>query len=152
RVGSSPGFHEALGRVTIAYIDPDNPDNFYIEYEGVKPHLFLVRKSYIAHKVYGSRVFDLYRATVGSIYIAQALLLMMGFMPAFIEGGFAVLINEILISYASSKLEEQAERIHPIFGKLVGLAALALAPRPRFKTPVKGLARDQEVSVLSSAD
>lgn len=152
RVGASPGFHPAFGRVTIVYIDPDNYDHFYIEYEALKPHLFRVRTGYITEKLFGSRVYGVHKATIGAIYIVQALLLMMGFMPVFIEAGFAGLIYEILVYYASVKTAEQAEKIHPYFGIVVGLATMALVPRPSFKRPVKGLTGDKDVPVLSSAD
>ena len=62
---------------------------------------------------------------------------MMGFMPAFIESGFAGLIYEIATWYVSSKIEEQVEKINPLFGKILGFAIQLAAPRsPRYGTKI----------------
>ncbi|MGA9519930.1 MAG: hypothetical protein WBV82_00620 [Myxococcaceae bacterium] len=151
RVGATPGFNEVFGQVTIVYINPDNHDNFYIEYDGLKPHLFTVQTTYIARKLYSARSFEVHKGTIGVVYLTQAMFLITGFMLVLIEAGFAGLIREIIIYYASSKVEEQASKIHPLFGKIVGFAAMVLAPRPGPKG-LKGPAIEQEVPVFSSAD
>jgi hypothetical protein len=61
------------------------------------------------------------------------LFLIMGFIPVLIEAGFAGSIYEIALTYASSELEEQAAKVHPAFGIVLGLLIQTFAPRPNFK-------------------
>jgi hypothetical protein len=137
RVGASPGVHQMFGRVTIVHIDARNPNDFYVEYEALKPNLFLVHKDYIITKVYGSRIFEVHKSTVGMNYLVPGMFVMMGFLPAFIESGFAGLIYEIATWYVSSKIGEQVEEIDPRLGKIVGFALQIAAPRSaRFGTKV----------------
>ena len=136
RVGASPGFHSTLGQVTIVDIDPKNTGQFYVAYEALKPNLFLAGKDYIADKVYGSRIYQVHKNTVGIIFVAAGMFVMMGFLPVFIEAGFAGVIYEVLVSFAADKVAQQASEIHPVFGVIVGLAAETLAPRPDFTAKV----------------
>ena len=132
RVGASPGVHKTLGKITIIHIDPKNWNDFYIEFEPLRPNLFQVHKDYITHKVYGSRIFGVHKSTIGIVYVVQGMFMMMGFMPAFVEAGFAGLIYEIATWYVSSKIGEQAAKIHPVFGHIVEFAAQIAMPRPKF--------------------
>ncbi|MBZ5650806.1 MAG: hypothetical protein LAO18_10015 [Acidobacteriia bacterium] len=134
RVGASPGVHKAYGKVTIIHIDPKNAkrNDFYVEFEALKPGLFLVHTDYITEKVYGSRVYEVHLSTVGITHVIEFMFMMMGFMPVLVEAGFAGLIQEILIAYASGKAEDVAAEINPTLGKVVGFAVQIVAPRKNF--------------------
>ena len=138
RIGASPGVHKTYGQVTIIHIDPKNwkHNDFYIEFAALKPALFLVHTDYITEKVYGSRVYDVHRSTVGITHVVEIMFTMMGFMPVIVEAGFAGLIQEVLIAYASGKAEEVAAEINPTFGKIVGFALQIVAPRKSFAREV----------------
>jgi hypothetical protein len=137
RVGASPGVHGSLGRVTIVHIiDPGKQPRFYIEYEALKPRLFVVNTHYITSKVFGSRVMGVHNATVGMVYLSQGLFVALPFLPVFIKAGFAGLIYEIAVFYASQKVGEQAGKIHPVLGHVVALAGQIGVPRPNFKPKV----------------
>jgi len=137
--GRKPGEHAAFGEITIVYIDPKNLDNFYIEYAALKPHLFLVDTNYISKKLFAGRLQTIYQNTIGVVYATNAMFLIMGFLPVFIQAGFAALLTEVIIYYGSTKLEEQAAKINPIFGKIVGLAAQILTPRPSHGPSIVGV-------------
>jgi hypothetical protein len=129
RIGASPGNHKLLGAITIIHIDPKRTDDFYVEYEAIKPNLFLVNTNYITNKLFASRIYEIHKSTIGIVYVVSGMFIMMGFLPAFIEGGFAALVHEIAIAYVASKVEGQAEKINPLFGKLLGFALQMMAPR-----------------------
>lgn len=135
----SPGTHEVFGSLTIVYIDPRNKNDFYIEYFDLKPNLFLVHTNYITNKLYGERISSVYKSTIGIVYLTELMFKVIGFLPVFIHTGFAGLAYEIIVYYGSMKLEEQVSKINPILGKIVGLAAMLVTPRPNFGPKLKGV-------------
>jgi hypothetical protein len=149
RAGSSPGAHKTFGSITIVYIDPKNHNNFYVEYEGLKPNLFLVHEGYITNKLYASRIMEIYKNTVGIVYLTQAMFLMMGFAWVFVEYGFAALIREVVIYYASTKVEHLASKVDPTAGKILGLLFLVLSPRPKAAPKLVEAGTEQSVPVTT---
>jgi hypothetical protein len=138
RVGNSPGSHATLGTITIIQINPNNRRQVYIEFEGLRPNLFLVDATYLVDKTYGTAILDVHRSTIGMVYVVEGLMTALGFLPAFIEGGFVGVIYEVLVYFGSNKLGEWAAEVSPLFGQLVALAAGMAIPRPNLKPGLKG--------------
>jgi len=136
-VGTSPGSHATFGVITIVQIDPKNPNDIYVEYQSLRPNLFLVHKDYLDDKVLGAALVEMHRSTIGMVYVVEGLFTALGFLPAFIEGGFVAVIYEVIIYFGSNKLGEWAAEINPLFGQLVALAAGMVVPRPNFKGGLK---------------
>ena len=134
--GGVPGVHEMFGEITIVYMNPRNPNDIYVEYSELKPSLFLVDPLYITNKLYGSRITGIARSLEGMVYVTKFMFEAMGFMPVLVEAGFAGLLQEVLISYVSGMAAEQAGKINPTLGQIVGLATMILAPRRNFKPKV----------------
>lgn len=137
--GSSVGSSKAYGGITIVYIDPDNHNNIYIEFEGLKPHLFKVNEKFVADHFYGAMIFEIYKSTQGIVIISQLIFMAMGFLPVLIESGFAGLIYEIVLFYSGNKLEEQIEKVSPTAAKIFGLTFMMFAPRPHFEPKMPGI-------------
>jgi hypothetical protein len=133
----------------IVYIEPKDQNFFYVEYEGLKPNLFLVHKDYISSKLYASRIMEIYKNTVGIVYLTQAMFLMMGFQWVFVEYGFAALIREVVIYYASTKVEHLASKADPTFGKILGLLFQVLSPRPKAAPKLVEAGTEQSVPVTT---
>ncbi len=142
--------HPVYGDITVIYIDPKNDEAIYVEFEKLRPNLFLVRPVYLATRIYETRVADIYRSTVGIVYVTQFLFAAVGFLPAFVEGGFAALLYEIVVYYGSTKVEEQAAKIHPLLGKVAGLATQILAPRPHFGPKINDVPVEDEAFIIDS--
>jgi hypothetical protein len=134
--GSRAGSHDRFGDITVVYIDPKNPNQIYVELSTLRPQLFLAHQNYIDDKFYADKIMEIYQSTVGVVYITEIIFMAMGFLPVLIEAGFAGLIYEIAVFYASSKIEEQASKINPTFGKVLGLLIQTFAPRPNFKPKI----------------
>src|SRR4029077_13813936 len=84
------------------------------------------------------------------VYITNIIFMAMGFLPVLIEAGFAGLIYEIALFYTSNVIEEQASKVNPIFGKVLGLLIQTFAPRPGFKPKIVGeVAERADESALS---
>jgi hypothetical protein len=148
--GDRIGTHDKYGDIAIVYIDPATPDRAYVEISTLRPQLFVVRQAYIDDKIYGERVLEIYRSTIGVVDLVEMIFLAMGFMPVLIEAGFAGLIYEIALFYASSKVEEQASRINKTFGEVLGLLLQTFTPRPGFKPKVvSGAVKRADRSALS---
>jgi len=134
--GSRFGSHTKHGDIAIVYIDPSNTDRIYVEFATLRPHIFRVRRNYVDDKVFGDRILEIYRSTVGMVHVTQFILLAIGFMPVLIEAGFAGLIYEIAVALASDQIEKQASKINPAFGKVLGLLLQTFAPRPNFRPTI----------------
>jgi hypothetical protein len=130
--GSFFGSHAKYGDLAVVYIDPANLNMIYVEFATLKPNIFLVHKDYVEDKVLGERILEIHRNTVGMVHITELIFMAMGFMPVLIEAGFAGLIYEIAVAYVGGKIEEQASKINPTFGKVLGILIQAFAPRPHF--------------------
>jgi hypothetical protein len=126
--GSKLGDHNAYGEIVIVYIDPKDKNQIFIELGSLKPQLFLVHEDYIANKVMGEKLLEIYRSTIGVVYITNIIFTAMGFLPVLIEAGFAGLVYEIALFYTSNVIEEQASKVDPKFGKVLGLLIQAFAP------------------------
>jgi hypothetical protein len=124
--------------VGIVYIDPKDTHQIYVEVANLKPLLFLAHQKYIDEKFYGGMILEIYRGTIGVVYIVSAIFAAMGFIPVLIEEGFAGLIYEVILFYTTSKIEEQAEQINPVFAQVLGILLQTFAPRPNFKPKVVG--------------
>jgi hypothetical protein len=148
RIGDIPGSHASQGRIKIVYVNPKNHDEIYVEVESLKPQLFRVNKAYIQDKQYGTRILKIHEATIGMVYVTQFQILIVVFLPVLIEGGFAALIYEVGIYFASIKVEEAVAKIDPTAGKVVGLLAQTFTPRPNFKPKVNVPAAEQATTVL----
>jgi hypothetical protein len=135
RAGNSFG-NNKYGNAAIVYINPKNNNDIYVEFASLKPQLFLVHKDYIANKFYSSKILEIHRNTIGIIHVTEFIFMAMGYLPVLIEAGFAGLIYEIAVNYASEKLEELVSKINPGLGTIVGLLAQIAAPRPSFKPKV----------------
>ena len=135
--GSSFGSHAKYGDLAIVYIEPANLNNIYVEFATLKPNIFLVHKDYVDDKVFGERILEIHRNTVGVVHITELIFMAMGFLPVLIEAGFAGLIYEIAVAYVGDKIEEQAAKINPTFGKVLGFLIQTFAPRPNFKPKLK---------------
>lgn len=148
--GDRLGTHDRHGDIAIVYIDPAAPNKAYVELSTLRPQLFVVSQAYIAGKVYGERILEIYRSTIGVVHLVEMIFLAMGFMPVLIEAGFAGLIYEVAVFYASGKVEEQASKIDPTFGKVLGLLLQTFTPRPHFKpSVVSGVVEKADRSALS---
>lgn len=134
--GDRLGTHSKHGDIAIVYINPAAANKAYVELSTLRPQLFVVSQAYIADKVYVERILEIYRSTIGVVHLVELIFLAMGFMPVLIEAGFAGLIYELAVFYASSKVEEQASKINPMFGKVLGLLLQTFTPRPNFKPSV----------------
>jgi hypothetical protein len=151
RVGASPGVHKLFGRVTIVHMDARNLDHFYVEFEALRPRVFHANTAFITDKVYGSRILEIHKSTVGMVHVINGMFVAMGFMPALVEAGFAGLIREVLIFYAGGKLEEQGAKIHPAFGTILSIAADVVMPRahgPKVVEPVPTRVAGDAVQVV----
>lgn len=134
--GSSVGSHAQYGEMAIVYIDPKNTNQIYVEIASLKPLLFLAHQYYINRKFYASMILEIYRGTIGAVYIVNAIFVAMGFIPVLIEEGFAGLIYEIILFYTTNKIQEQVEQINPVFAEVLGLLLQTFAPRPNLKPKV----------------
>jgi hypothetical protein len=134
--GDRLGTHSKYGDIAIVYIDPAAANKAYVELSTLRPQLFVVTQAYIADKVHAERILEIYRSTIGVVHLVEMIFLAMGFMPVLIEAGFAGLIYELAVFYASSEVEEQASKINPTFGKVLGLLLQTFTPRPNFKPSV----------------
>lgn len=138
--GSMVGSGTKYGDLTIVYISPTRDRRIYVEYAGLRPQLFIAQPGYIDDAFYRGMISGIYKATIGAVYITQLVFTAMGFLPVFIEAGFAGLIYEVLVAYASEAVGEQAAKINETFGQFVSLALQIAAPRPHFKAQVKEVA------------
>ena len=143
--GSRFGSHVKHGDIAIVYIEPSNTNFIYVEFATLRPHLFRVNQHFVDDKVFAERILEIYRSTIGIVHITEFILLAIGFMPVLIEAGFAGLIFEIVLALASNEIENQASKIDPTFGKVLGFLLQAFAPRPNFKPKIDG-------SMVQSAD
>jgi hypothetical protein len=133
QAGSKLGSHNQYGDITVVYISSKVPKQVFVELSTLKPQLFLASQKFIDDKFYAAQILEIYNSTIGVVSITEAIFLIMGFIPVLIEAGFAGLIYEIALTYASSQLEEQAAKVHPAFGIVLGLLIQTFAPRPNFK-------------------
>jgi hypothetical protein len=147
--GSKLGDHSTYGEIVIVYIDSKDKNQVFIELSSLKPQLFLVDEDYVAHKVMGEKLLEIYRSTIGMVYVTNIIFMAMGFLPVLIEAGFAGLIYEIALFYTSNVVEEQASKVNPKFGKFLGLLIQTFAPRPSFKPKFVGEVERADKSALS---
>jgi len=134
--GSMVGSSTKYGDLTIVYISPKDR-RIYVEYAGLRPQLLIAQPGYIDNAFYRGMILEIYNATVGAVYITRLIFTAMGFLPVLIEAGFAGLIYEILVAYASEEVGKQAAKVNETFGEFVSLALQIVAPRPHFKPQVK---------------
>ena len=141
-VGSVAGSHAQYGDLTIVYIDPKY-GTIYVELATLHPQLFKATANYIDDAYYRGQILEIYKATAGIITISAFIFAAMGFMPVLIEVGFAGLIYEILVAFASEKIGDEVGKINPTLGEFVTLALQIAAPRPHFGPKVKAAAAER---------
>ncbi|RAJ05216.1 hypothetical protein LX64_02370 [Chitinophaga skermanii] len=136
--GSHVGTNNNYGGITIVYIDPANTDRVYIEFEGLKPHLFKVNQYYISEHFYGAMILQIYKSTQGILVLPELVLFAFGFLQAFVTAGFAGLIYEVVMFYVSSKIREQIEKMSPLAATIFdAIFAIAVPPKRSNKPTIK---------------
>ena len=137
RIGKWLGDRPNLGSANVIFIDPSTYD-LYIEFEPFKPFLFKIRPDTARGWLYDARKASVYRGTIGSVYVAQAIVMAVGFLPALVEGGVGGLAYEIGVYLTGVGVEEVVSEINPKAGKILGFLTQIVVPRPHFGPKVVG--------------
>ncbi len=128
RIGGSLGEHPRFGAIKVIDIDPATL-TLYVEFDALKPFLFKIRPGVAQRWLGDARIMQVHRSTVGSIYIAQATFIAIGFLPTLVEAGFAGLVYEVGVYVGSIGVEEVVGKVNPTAGKVLGLLMQLLTPR-----------------------
>jgi hypothetical protein len=131
RIGTWLGDRPNLGSAKVVFIDPGTYD-LYIEFEPFKPFLFMIKPDTARGWLFDARKASIHRATIGSVYVAQAIVMAVGFLPALVEGGIGGLVYEIGVYIGGVGVEEVVSEINPKAGKILGFLTQIVVPRPHF--------------------
>jgi hypothetical protein len=135
RVGSSLGRNRFHGDVSIVHLDPKKPNEVYVEFESLKPHLFVITPKVAKDWVFGAHLVEIYESTIGTIYLVNLMLTLVAFAPALAEGGFTAVLYEVMVFYTSAKIDEYVSKTNDTAGKILGMLFMMLTKRPKYGPP-----------------
>lgn len=120
----------AGSKIKIVYIDPKPPYNAYVEFECLKPILFIINKDYLKNKIFASHIYEIYKSLSFMEKSIHVLFEYLPLVPVAIEFGLGEAIEQYILMWYVNKWTDAVSEIFPELKKeleIVGLIVTGVA-------------------------